>query len=580
MAESGRFTSLQDRLQLALNAGGMGTWSSNLATGEQVWDDRQYALFGLPKGAAVTRELFLSMVVPEDLPLIEFKSEDLVPQARHNSQFRIRRADGELRWITAHSLTRVNEDGEPLELVGVNWDSTAQKRAEFRLVEAERRLALATEAASIGIWDWDLVTEAFFYSPLARRIYGFTPDETITFERLRERTHPHDYRHVEPMLARALDPQQRGRDSYRYRITRADTGEERWLLAHGGAVFAEGRPVRYTGTLQDITDEVRVQERLADEQARLQLALSAADLAIWELDIATNRVTASPELNRLFRFADDAAPGIDAFRATYAPCEWDRVEAESAQSFARGDKTIRFEAKHQWPDGVVKWIGIRARVVVDQEGAPTRVIGVAMDVTERRRYEQQLQLTARELQHRVKNNLAVVQSIAVQSFRRSASKEEGIAVFAGRLRALATATELLTRANWEAVPVADIVEEILRPFWDERGSHFVVGGAHVRIPSNIAVTLGMALHELSTNAVKYGALSNDDGMVAVRWNTNGTGMILDWRETGGPPVVAPSHDGFGTKLLTHGLFDDGTGHVELTFEPAGVHCTIAIHAVR
>lgn len=570
---------MQDRLQLALNAGGMGTWSSNLATGEQVWDDRQYALFGLPKGTPVTRDLFLGMVLPEDLPLVDLEDTDLRPGAPYDSQFRIRRPDGEIRWLTAHSLVRVNDAGTPVELVGVNWDSTAQKQAEWRLVEAERRLALATEAAAIGIWDWDIASGAFFYSPRARSIYGFSPDETITFELLQQRTYPQDYRYVEPILGRALDPIQRAQETYRYRISRADTGEERWLLAHGSAVFAHNQPIRYTGTLQDITEDVRVQERLEDEQARLQLALSAADLAIWELEVATNRVTASPELNRLYRFADGAAPSIEDFQALYAPGERERVEAESAASFAKGDRTIRFEAKHQWPDGVVKWIGVRARILVDDQGAPTRVIGVAMDVTERHRYEEQLQLTARELQHRVKNNLAVVQSIAAQSFRGSASKEEGVAVFAGRLRALASATELLTKGNWEAVPVAEIVEEILRPFRDEKRSHFTFEGAPIRIPSNIAVTLGMALHELGTNAVKYGALSNDRGVVAVRWQPNAAGIVIDWQEKDGPAVAPPARSGFGTKLLTRGLFDDGTGRVDLAFDPAGVRCTIAIHKV-
>ena len=570
---------MQDRLQLALNAGGMGTWSSNLATGEQVWDDRQYALFGLPKGTPVTRDLFLGMVLPEDLPLVDLEDTDLRPGAPYDSQFRIRRPDGEIRWLTAHSLVRVNDAGTPVELVGVNWDSTAQKQAEWRLVEAERRLALATEAAAIGIWDWDIASGAFFYSPRARSIYGFSPDETITFELLQQRTYPQDYRYVEPILGRALDPIQRAQETYRYRISRADTGEERWLLAHGSAVFAHNQPIRYTGTLQDITEDVRVQERLEDEQARLQLALSAADLAIWELEVATNRVTASPELNRLYRFADGAAPSIEDFQALYAPGERERVEVESAASFAKGDRTIRFEAKHQWPDGVVKWIGVRARILVDDQGAPTRVIGVAMDVTERHRYEEQLQLTARELQHRVKNNLAVVQSIAAQSFRGSASKEEGVAVFAGRLRALASATELLTKGNWEAVPVAEIVEEILRPFRDEKRSHFTFEGAPIRIPSNIAVTLGMALHELSTNAVKYGALSNDRGVVAVRWQPNAAGIVIDWQEKDGPAVAPPARSGFGTKLLTRGLFDDGTGRVDLAFDPAGVRCTIAIHKV-
>lgn len=570
---------MEERLQLALQAGGMGIWSSSFATGEQTWDQAQYEIFGLRIGTPVTRDLFLGMVVPEDLPLVELTERDLKTGSRHTSQFRIRRADGEIRWITAHSLIRGDATGHPVELIGVNWDSTEEKDFESRLVEAERRLALATQAAGIGIWDWNVETGEFFYSPQARRIYGFTQDEPITFELLRQRTHPQDYLHVEPALSRALDPLVRSQESYRYRISRADTGEERWLLAHGGAVFEYNQPTRYTGTLQDITEDVTIQARLQDEQARLQLALSAADLAIWELDVASNRVTVSRELNRLYRFPEDASPSIAELQALYAPGEQERVERESGEVFAAGNRTIRFEAKHQWPDGVVKWISVRAEVLVNDEGVPTRVIGVAMDVTDRRRYEEHLRLTARELQHRVKNSLAVVQSIAVQSFRGSRSKEEGIDVFSGRLRALASATDLLTKANWEAIAVKDIVDEILHPFRDVERNRIAAHGDEVRIPSTVAVSLGMALHELCTNAVKYGALSNEIGTVSVNWKVSGEGMLLEWRETGGPPVSPPTGGGFGTKLLTRGLLDDGTGSVDLHFDPAGVRCIITLRTV-
>jgi two-component sensor histidine kinase len=568
---------LEERLQLALDASDMGTWSSVLATGEQVWDRRQYQLFGLPEGTPVTRDLFLGMVLSEDLPLVDYKSGDLTPGARHFCQFRIRRADGAVRWITAHSVTKADGNRAPVELVGVNWDVTDQKDSESRLVEAERRLALATEAAGTGIWDWNVETGQFYYSPIARDIYGFTADEQITFEKLKERTHPKDYLKIEPILGRALDPFQRGRESYRYRITRADSREERWLLAHGSAAFVHNRPIRYTGTLQDITDEVVAKVRLEDEQARLQLALSAADLAVWELNVVTNEITASPELNRLYRFPEDARPSVGEFQALYAPGERERVESESVEALKSGNRTIRFEAKHQWPDGVEKWISVRAQIILDEQGAPVRVIGVAMDVTERRRYEDHLRLTARELQHRVKNSLAVVQSIAVQSFRGLRSKEEGIAVFTGRLHALASATDLLTKGNWEAVPVGEIVEEIVTPFNDQ--IQITARGSELRIPSGVAVNLGMALHELSTNAVKYGALSVASGRVAISWVLSPDGMILDWQESGGPPVSAPAKTGFGTSLLSRGLFADGTGKVELSFNPGGVSCRITVRSV-
>jgi two-component sensor histidine kinase len=235
---------------------------------------------------------------------------------------------------------------------------------------------------------------------------------------------------------------------------------------------------------------------------------------------------------------------------------------------------IRFEARYQWPDGVVKWIAVRAQIVTSAEGVPLRVIGVAMDVTERRRREEQLQLTAHELQHRVKNNLAVVQSIATQSFRGSRSKEESIAAFSGRLQALALATDLLTTQNWDAVPIAEIVTRILRPFSDEWDKRITIAGPAIAVSSTVAVNLGMALHELCTNAVKYGALSNDKGTVSISWRTVDQGVVIDWREAGGPPVVPPSREGFGTKLLKRGVLD--AGQIVLNFDPAGVHCSMAI----
>ena len=251
----------------------------------------------------------------------------------------------------------------------------------------------------------------------------------------------------------------------------------------------------------------------------------------------------------------------------------------SSASFARGERTIRFEAKHQWPDGVVKWISVRAQIVADEQGVPARLIGVAQDVTGRRQFEDQLQLTARELQHRVKNNLAIVQSIATQSFRGAKSKEEGIKAFTGRLQALASATDLLTSTNWDVVPVPEIVEKILRPFWDDVQGRIQVNGPHISIPSGTAVSLGMALHELCTNAVKYGALSGERGTASLQWHPTSEGIIVDWREKDGPVVVPPSQGGFGTKLLTRGLFDDGTGRVELNFNSTGVHCRITVRKV-
>lgn len=567
----------ETRLQLALDAGGMGTWTSDLATGVQVWDGRQFELFGVPADISPTRELFLSMVLPEDQGLVGWKPADLKPGARHLSQFRIRRADGAIRWIAASSMVRIGPSGDPIELVGVNWDITRQKSFEIELIEAERRLSLATDAAQIGIWDWNVETGAFFYSERARLIYGFSADETITFERLRELTYPEDYEHVEPALNRALDPGHRSRETYRYRITRADTAEERWLLAHGGAVFSsdqpDARPLRYTGTLQDITTDVHLEETLRDERARLELALSAGDLALWELNPRTGVVTHSPTLNRLYGFPEESTPSYADFASRYPPGENERLEAEGAQAMARGETAIRVDAKQVLPDGTTKWIAVRAQVFMGPDGAPARVIGVAMDDTERRRWEETLIATAAELQHRVKNTLAIVQSVARQTFGPGSAHDEKVRGFFGRLRSLAAATDLVTRNNWVMVPLRELVADVTSTF--DAGSRFVISGDDAAIDSRDAANLSMCLHELCTNAVKYGSLSNDEGVVLIDWATENDLVVLRWTEEGGPPVQPPSRRGFGSKLLQAGVFGP-LGGVDLDYRPQGLRATMSL----
>jgi two-component sensor histidine kinase len=262
----------------------------------------------------------------------------------------------------------------------------------------------------------------------------------------------------------------------------------------------------------------------------------------------------------------------------YAPGERERVEAETLATLQRGETSIRFEARHLWPDGVVKWISVRAQIILEADGTPSRVLGVAMDVTDRRQSEERLKVTARELQHRVKNMLAVVQSIAGQSFRTAATTEQGLVAFTGRLKALAAATDLMTRGNWETVPVGDVVEEILKPYRDDQNDRFAIIGERAPIDARDAVSLGMALHELATNAVKYGALSRDSGRVSVRWAKTEGRLVLDWSESGGPPVIPPDATGFGTRLLRRGLFEATAGRVELEFRPEGVACRIVLRA--
>lgn len=487
----------------------------------------------------------------------------------------LRPLDGKVRWVQISSARRLAADGTEI-WDGVVLDITKRKQAELSHRELEGRLELATEAAAIGIWHWDVVSGKMDYSARAKAIYGFPPSEEITYEKLRALNVADDYELIAPKLARALNPDLRQNEIYTYRIHRFDTGELRWLMAHGKATFetVEGvtQATSYVGTLQDITEQKRAEELLRQSEARLRLAIGAGAMAVWEIDVKTETITPSPELNALYGFPADATPTLADFRTRYAPGEGDRIEAEAAEVMQRGEANLNFEAKHIWPDGTVRWIAIRAQVVSDASGAPQRVIGVVMDITQRRAAEEQLSIVARELQHRVKNSLTVVQTLAAQTFKPGRPYPEAIAAFTGRLQALSTATDVLTRSDWSSGSLKEVIDQVLGPYRDDAHDRFDIVGQDVAAPSKVVMGVGMALHELCTNALKYGALSGPTGRVSVSWQQIDGWLDLEWRETGGPPVNPSAAPGFGTRLLRRGIFEGAAGGVDLELLPAGVVC--------
>jgi two-component sensor histidine kinase len=183
-----------------------------------------------------------------------------------------------------------------------------------------------------------------------------------------------------------------------------------------------------------------------------------------------------------------------------------------------------------------------------------------------------------ELNHRVKNTLATVQSIATQTLRTADTTQEATEALERRLLALSRAHDVLTRENWEGADLVDVVERALEPYRIHSENRLHIAGPHVRLTPRMSLALAMALHELATNAVKYGALSNKIGTIAVSWTVqNGAApprLILQWEEAGGPRVVAPRRRGFGSRLIERSLAQDLDGQVEITFAPTGVVCTV------
>ena len=209
------------------------------------------------------------------------------------------------------------------------------------------------------------------------------------------------------------------------------------------------------------------------------------------------------------------------------------------------------------------------------DGTRRRVAVLFNDITERKRHEQHQRLLLHELNHRVKNTLVTVQSMAMQSFRPGVDPELARLQFEGRLMALSRAHDILTRESWSRAPLAGIVGEAIAPYRDQHHDRLHAEGPLVWLPPRHALAFAMVLHELGTNAVKYGALSNQDGRVDIRWQANGT-LRLTWTESGGPPVEPPTGRGFGSRLIERGLRHEIGGRVTLDFAPGGVVCVIEV----
>jgi PAS domain S-box-containing protein len=452
----------------------------------------------------------------------------------------------------------------------------ARRSLESRLDDSHLKLRLAIRAAQIGIWEWDLESGTMNYSPRARAICGFLPDEPVTIEKVRQVTHPDDFPHTSELARRALDPELREKPVYEYRIVTADKGDVRWVLAYGEAIFVtqDGatKASRYIGTIADITDRKETELALRESELRQRLALEGARMAIWEVDLVTDKLTGSQDLNRIFGFPPDATPTIEELRGCYGPGERERVRRVAEEALAKGEHKFEVEFRCHRLDGELRWLMLRAEVMFGSSGEMQRVVGVLMDIDARKKSEERQFLLVRELNHRVKNSLSVVQAIANQTFRNK-SEPEAVETFQSRLRALSKANAVLLESEFEAFDLLELIDGIIAPYWDPK-SRISLEGGRVTLPPRLNVPLALALHELSTNAAKYGALSVPEGHVQIVWRHRDRMVDLWWSEHGGPPPDL-SRKGFGTRLITETVAVE-IGQVDLIAAETAISCHFSI----
>lgn len=263
---------------------------------------------------------------------------------------------------------------------------------------------------------------------------------------------------------------------------------------------------------------------------------------------------------------------VDDFE-TIRGCSWpgfwegtDKSAAQAALDAARAGRIGKFQGSAATAKGRPKYWDVTVTRIAGRNGHQDHILSISRDITAAKEIEAQKDLLSREMGHRIKNSLSIVQAIAFQTFR--GVDPEMLNDFSSRLAALGAAQALLLQSNWEHVSLRDLILQTLTPMCPPERLRLAIDALGIDGPR--ALALALALHELGTNAVKYGALSNDQGSVDVTLEQSADEFRLVWQETGGPPVIEPTLRGFGTLLMTRNLESDLGGKVELNFRADGV----------
>ena len=440
----------------------------------------------------------------------------------------------------------------------------AQDIAERRLAEDYAlRLAAIVESSDDAIVSKDLNGIISSWNGGAERLFGYTAEEVIG----------KPITILIPAERQAEEIEILGRIRRGERVDHFDTvrqRKDRSLVEISLTVCpiktADGKIAGASKTARDISDRRRAEEHAQ----RLAAIVESSDDAIVSKDLNGIITSWNGGAERLFGYTAEEVIGKPI--TILIPPDRQAEEIEILGRIRRGERVDHFDTVRRRKDGSLVEISLTVSPIKTADG---RIIGAsktARDITERKRAQDQQRLLLREMKHRVKNALTTVQVIAAQTFR-GASRDE-CREFVGRLSALANAHDLLTAENWQGAPLRDVVEKALQPFQEKQRERVLIEGPEeIWINAEKSLLLTMALHELATNAVKYGALSNGSGQVRVAWelrkDEEPRRLKLRWQESGSPMVKPPERKGFGSLLLDRALKYE-LGITRFDFDPRGL----------
>ena len=473
-------------------------------------------------------------------------------------------AKGAPKWWDVAVSPVYNARGELIWLLSVSRDVTEQKRTQTKLRRSEERFrALADNIAQFA-WMADASGSVFWYN---QRWFDFTGTslETMRGDGWKTVHHPS---HIERVLQKFSSCIANGIEWEDTFPLRSEDGSFRWFLSHAMPIRDDdGRIKLWCGTNTDITDQRQASQRLRQLARLIELSHEAISVRSTSDGILLwNR-----GCEELYGYSQAEAMGQDSHVLLKTE---NTLPSGELEKLLQTEGTWSGELRRTAKDGTEVWVDGRKQVI--RLGDDFVVLETDRDITGRRQADDVRQLLIGELNHRVKNTLAIVQSFATQTARNSRTIGDFVASFNGRLHSLSGAHNALTDENWSGARILPLITSQIAVIAGS-GGRTDVSGPDVFLPPQAALHMTLILHELATNAVKHGALSNSTGSVAIRWTVvdgSPKELVLTWTERGGPPVVRPATRGFGLSLI------ERTGrlpHIQtkIEFEPGGIVCTIS-----
>lgn len=565
----------EERLRMALAGIGAGVWDYDFSKRSGTWSPEMMELYGLSgRTRPPSRSELLSLIHPEDRQRVRLGSEEGIRRGGpFAAEFRVQRSDGRLVWISSRGVVEHGPDGRPVRARGIDQDVTAARLAEILREQllrttAEQRDELESlyNSATIGLALLDRELRFQRINSVLAEMIGLPIDAYIG-KHLWDVV-PSFRSAAEPPIGQVLETGEPLKGVEIAAETASRPGMLRtWLLQFYPLKSPDGIVIG----IGVISEEVTERRLALLGQAHLAAIVESSSDAIisWSMDGQIR--SWNPGAERLFGYS--AAEAIGQKVGLIGAPESDEPP-ESIFSRARAGEDIMMEGTRRRRDGTDIPVSISASPMRDSTGRIVAVSVIYRDISELRRREEHTRFIMRELSHRSKNLLAVIQAMARQTARTSRDLGDFQERFTARVKGLSQSHDLLVRRDWRGVPVHELVRAHVSPFVDRSEQAMILSGPSLILKPEAAQNLGLALHELATNASKHGALSSPTGRIEIRWGIEQRGgerrFRIDWQEGGGPKVAPPDRRGFGHSVVDAMVGRALDGEARLDWRPEGL----------